>query len=82
MKLTKTPATRLALSTCFLAVLLMLSVSVAHISAIDGALEEPGTENQVNTESVGEESSLYQDRGLNLPAGLKKLLKAMEERSV
>ena len=61
---------------------MMLYVLVAHISAMDGTLEEPGRENQVNTESVGEESFLYQDRGLNLPTDIKKLLKAMEERYV
>jgi len=49
---------------------------------MDGPLEEPGRENQVTTESVGVESSLYQDQGLNLPADIKKLLKAMEERYV
>ena len=61
---------------------LLLSVSVAHISAVDGTLEEPGRENQVTTESVGVESPLYQDQGINLSADIKKLLKAMEERYV
>ena len=82
MKLSQDVPIRLSMSRCFVAVLLMLSVSVAHISAMDGTLEEPGREDQVNTESVGEESSLYQDRGFNLPADIKKLLKAMEERYV
>ena len=82
MKFSQEVPTRLGLSTFFVAVLLMLSVLVPYISALDRALEDPGRANQVNTESVGEESLLYQDRGLNLPAGLKKLLKAMEERYV
>jgi len=75
MKWSQEVPTHLGLPKCFLAVLLMLSVLVAHSSAMDGTLEEPGKESQ-----VGEETLSYQDRGSDLPPDIKKLLKSMEER--
>ena len=75
MKFSPAVPTRLSMSMCFVAVVLMLSVCVVQIFARDETLEELHRESQVTAESV-EKQSLYQDRGLDIA----KLLQAMEER--
>jgi len=80
MKLSPVATPRLGLSKFFLAVLLMLSAQVAHISAIDDTLEDLRKESQVTAESVGKESLLYKDPGSNLPADIEKRLQVVEER--
>jgi len=75
MKFSPAVPTRLSMSMCFVAVVLMLSVCAVQIFARDETLEEMHRESQVTAESV-EKQSLYQDRGLDIA----KLLQAMEER--